>query len=425
MRALVFDPTLPRYAITTVLRSVRRSALWGRFGALRLRDVPEPPLYGDDWVRVETVFGGICGSDLHTIHLDASPALSALSSFPFVLGHENVGRIAEVGPAIRDLTVGQRVTVEPTLPCATRAVDAPCVHCAAGNYNLCIRVAEGHISPGLMIGACRDTGGSWSPSFVAHRSQVFPLPDEVSDENAVMAEPFAVCVHPVVTYPPDDRSTVLVIGGGVIGQCAIAALRAIGSGAKIIALVKHPFQGEMARQLGADATVQLRGRDGHYDELADRLGGALRRPMLGKRLFLGGADMTVECVGTSRSIDDAMRLTAPGGRVLILGLGAISLYTDWTPVWLKELQLTGSYIYRWESWQGRRVRTLDLALDWIREGKVNLAPLVTHRFGLDRYVDALTAAMAKAESRAFKVVFAPRGGTGTATPGSVDSALSM
>ena len=407
MQALVFDPTLPRFAITTVLRSITRSALWGRFGALKLRDVPEPPLWGDDWVRVETRLGGICGSDLHTIHLDASPALSALSSFPFVLGHENVGRIAEVGAGVHDLAVGQRVTVEPTLPCATRAVEVPCVHCAAGNYNLCVRVTEGHISPGLMIGACRDTGGSWSAAFVAHRSQVFPLPDEVSDENALMAEPFACAVHPAVTYPPGDRSTVLVIGGGVIGQCAIAALRATGSGARIIALVKHAFQGEMARNLGADAVVRLHGRDGHYEELADRLGGVLRRPLFGKRLLLGGADMTMECVGASRSIDDAMHLTAPGGRVVLLGLGAISLYTDWTPVWLKELQLTGSYIYRWESWQGRRIRTLDLALEWMRDGKVDLASLITHRFRLERYVDALTAAMAKAESRAFKVVLTP------------------
>jgi len=407
MQALVFDPTLPRFAITTVLRSVRRSALWGRFGALKLRDVPVPPLPGADWVRVDTRLGGICGSDLHTIHLDASPALSAVSSFPFVLGHENVGRIAEVGSAGADLAVGQRVTVEPTLPCAARGVDVPCVHCAAGDYNLCVRVTDGHISPGLMIGACRDTGGSWSAAFVAHRSQVFPLPDEISDENALMAEPFACALHPAVTYPPHDRSTVLVIGGGVIGQCVIAALRATGSGARIIALVKHAYQGEMARHLGADAVVGLQGRDGHYEELADRLGGVLRRPMIGKRLLLGGADMTVECVGTSRSIDDAMHLTAPGGRVVILGLGAISLYTDWTPVWLKELQLTGSYVYRWESWQGRRVRTLALALEWMRDGKVDLAPLITHRFRLEQFVAALTAAMAKAESRAFKVVLTP------------------
>lgn len=408
MRALVFDPTLPRYAVTTLLRGVSRSAPWGRFGALRLRDVPDPPLPGDDWVRVAPALGGICGSDLHTIRLEASPALSALTSFPFVLGHENVGRIVEVGRAVRDLAVGQRVTVEPTLPCAARAVAAPCVHCAAGNYNLCVRVTEGHISAGLMIGACRDTGGSWAPRFVAHRSQIFPLPEAVGDENGLMAEPLACAAHPIVAAPPPARSTVLVIGGGVIGQCVVASLRAVGSDATILALVKHAYQGEMARRLGADAVVHLRGGDGHYEELADRLGGVLRRPMVGKRVLLGGADVTFECVGSGRSIDDALRLTAPGGRVVILGLGAVTRHTDWTPVWLKELHLAGSYIYRWETWQGRRIRTLDLVLEWMAAGRVDLAPLVTHRYPLERYADALAAAMGKAGSHAFKVAFTPQ-----------------
>ncbi|HEY3249052.1 MAG TPA: alcohol dehydrogenase catalytic domain-containing protein [bacterium] len=407
MKALVFDPTIPRFLTTRTLALVSQGAVWARTAPLQYRDVADPPLPGDDWVRVAVTLGGVCGSDLHTIRLDASPALSAISSFPFVLGHENVGRIAETGPAVTDLTVGQRVTVEPTLPCVTRGVTPPCRYCAAGNYNLCIRVADGHISPGLMIGACRDTGGSWGPSFVAHRSQVFPLADAVSDENALMAEPFAVAVHSAVSYPPADRSTVLVIGGGVIGQCAIAALRATGSGARIIALVKHSFQEETARRMGADVVVPLQKGDGHYDELADLTGGVLRRPILGKRVLLGGADMTVECVGTSRSIDDALRLTAPGGRTIILGLASLANGVDWTPVWLKELQVTGSYIYRWDVWQGRRVRTMDLVLEWMAAGRVDLSPLVTHRFPLRDYVGALKTAMGKPRSGAFKVAFTP------------------
>src|SRR3990172_142432 len=128
MQALVFDPTLPRFAITTVLRSVRRSALWGRFGALKLRDVPVPPLPGADWVRVDTGLGGICGSDLHTIHLDASPALSAVSSFPFVLGHENVGRIAEVGSAGAGPAGGPPVAGGATLPWGAPGGGGPRVH---------------------------------------------------------------------------------------------------------------------------------------------------------------------------------------------------------------------------------------------------------------------------------------------------------
>jgi len=407
LKALTFHPTIPRFLATRFLGAVDREAGWGPLAPLQFRDVPEPPLPGEEWVRVRVRLGGICGSDLHTIHLDSSPALSAVTSFPFVLGHENVGTVEETGRAVTGLAVGQRVTVEPTLPCAARGFADPCPSCAAGDYNLCLRVTEGHLRPGLMIGACRDTGGSWSSSFVAHRSQVFPLRDEISDENGLMAEPMACALHPVVTYPPRDRETVLVVGGGVIGQCAVAALRGVGITARIIALVKYPFQGEMARRLGATEVVLLRRGDGHYPELADLLGGVLRRPMLGKRVLLGGADMTLECVGASRSIDDAFRLTRPGGRVVILGLASLARGVDWTPVWLKELQVTGSYVYRWERWQGRRIRTLELVLEWMARGALDLRPLVTHRFPLHDYRRALRTAAGKARSHAFKVAFQP------------------
>jgi L-iditol 2-dehydrogenase len=407
LKALVFSPTIPRFAVTKALSILRRNASWGRLSPLRLIDIPEPPLPRGDWVRVQVRLGGICGSDLHTINLDTSPALSALTSFPFVLGHENVGTIAETGRDTPALRAGQRVTVEPPLPCEARGVAPPCAYCAAGDYHLCLRYTEGHLSPGLMIGACRDTGGSWGTSFVAHRSQVLPLHDEVADENALLAEPMACTLHAVLRHPPASGSTVLVIGGGAIGQCAIASLRAAGSNARVIALVKHPFQGEMARRLGADEVVRLGRGDAHYDAIARLTGATLRKPMLGKRIMLGGVDTTMECVGAGRSIDDALRLTHPGGSVILLGLASMPRGIDWTPIWLKELKVTGSYIYGVENWQGRKVRTMELVLEWMRDGKVDLSPLVTHRFPLDAYPKALETAMGKADSHSFKVVFEP------------------
>ena len=156
MRALVFNPTIPRFLVTKALGTVSRAAVMARTSALQFREIPEPPLPGDEWVRIGVRLGGICGSDLHTIRLETSPAMSALTSFPFVLGHENVGAVLEAGRAVPTLRPGQRVTVEPVLPCAARGVPA-CPLCAAGRYNLCVRTTEGHLSPGLMIGACRDT----------------------------------------------------------------------------------------------------------------------------------------------------------------------------------------------------------------------------------------------------------------------------
>src|SRR5256712_360499 len=281
MKAILFNPTIPRFLVTKVLSAVSRAAVWGPTSPLQYRDIAEPPLPGEDWVRVGVRLGGICGSDLPTIHLDTSPTMSALTSFPFVLGHENAGTVLEVGRGVPALRPGQRVTVEPALPCVARGVPL-CRNCAAGRYNICLRTTEGHLSPGLMIGAGGDPGGSWSAAFVAHHSQVLPVPDEATDECALMAEPMACAIHPLLASPPPDRSTVLVIGGGVIGQCAIAAVRAVGSNARVVALVRDPFQGEAGRPLGADAGVLLRRGDHHFDELADVIGGGLRRPLISR-----------------------------------------------------------------------------------------------------------------------------------------------
>ncbi len=405
MRALTFDPTIPRFIATKALSAVRRSALWGSLSPLQYREVSDPPLPDKEWVRVGVRLGGICGSDLHTIHLDTSPAMSALTSFPFVLGHENVGVLVEIGGAVGGFAPGQRVTVEPVLPCAARGFASSCPNCLAGNYNLCLRNTEGHLSPGLMIGACKDTGGSWGPTFVAHRSQVLPVPDAVSDENALMAEPLSSVLHPLLRHPPADEATVLVIGAGVIGLCAVVALRAMGATSRIVVLAKYPFQGAMATKLGADRSVPLSKGDGHFDAVAELTGGKLRRPMLGKRVLIGGADLTIDCVGSSRSLDDALRLTRPGGSVLIVGLASFPRGVDWTPIWLKELNVIGSSFYSLEHWQGRDWRTMEIVLDWMGRGVVDLGQLVTHRFPVSAYPQALTTAMGKGASNAFKVAF--------------------
>src|SRR4030067_655881 len=113
MRALLFNPTIPRFAATKLSGVFSRRSLWGRFSPLQFTEVSDPPLPADEWVRVTTRLGGICGSDLSMLHLQTSMVTSAYTSFPFVPGHENVGIIAQVGPAVQDLAVGERVPRAP------------------------------------------------------------------------------------------------------------------------------------------------------------------------------------------------------------------------------------------------------------------------------------------------------------------------
>jgi threonine dehydrogenase-like Zn-dependent dehydrogenase len=355
-------------------------------------------------VKIKTRYGGICGSDMGMIFLKDSPALSALVSFPLTLGHENVGIIAEVGDQVEGFAPGDRVVAEPLLPCATRGIEEPCEFCQRGEFSLCQNFTEGNLSPGLGIGYCRDTGGSWSPFFVAHQSHLFLVPENVSDENALMVEPFSVALHAVMRNFPDDDETVLVLGAGVIGLCTVAALRALGSDARAIVVAKYPFQGEMARRLGADEVIYLREGD-HFQAVAEATGGKLYKPVLGKKVLVGGADIVYECVGSESSIDDALRFTHSGGTVVLVGLAAIPKRVDWTPIWLNELTVKGSYWCGTETFQGQRVRTMQLALRWMAESKLDLSPMVTHRFGLDDYKTALAVTANKGRHQVIKSVF--------------------
>jgi len=286
MNAIQLTVSIPRYVLTKAVGAVYPPVFWGPLAMLRYRDVPEPVLPGPRWVKIKTRYGGICGSDMHTIFLKDSPALSAFVSSPVTLGHENVGTITEVGDQVEGFAPGDRVVADPLLPCATRGIAEPCEFCQQGEFSLCQNFAAGDLSPGLSIGHCPETGGSWSSCFVAHQSQLFPVPENVSDENAALAEPFAGALHWVMRNFPDDGDTVLILGSGVVGLCTVAALRALGSGARVIVVAKYPFQGEMARRFGADEVIYLREGD-YFRAVAEATDGKLYKPGPSTRLRAG------------------------------------------------------------------------------------------------------------------------------------------
>ncbi|MEW6046583.1 MAG: zinc-binding dehydrogenase [Bacillota bacterium] len=410
MKAVQFDVTIPRYVAGKLAGAVSSAAFTGPLGSTRLREIPPPELPGPDWALIRTRMGGVCGSDLHTIFLDSSPSTSPLASFPFTFGHENVGVIERLGPALDDASgfrVGQRVVVDPVLGCEVRGIDPPCPACRRGDYHLCEHFADGRLAPGMITGACRDTGGSWGDYFVAHRSQLLPVPDSLPDEAALMVEPFSVALHPVLRWPPQPGQTALVLGAGTVGLCVVAALRATGTPARIVSVARHRHQAEMARRLGADEVVTARG-PALYEALAEALGARLLKPIMGKPVPVGGADVTFECVGAGSSIDDALRFTRGGGRVILVGLASLPRGVDWTPIWLKELDIQGTFCYGYERLpDGRRLRTMEYAIELMARGKADLSPLVTHKFPLERWREAIRAATRKGPSGAIKVALVP------------------
>ncbi len=404
LKAIRFHADIPRYALGLALGRIAPPVYWSGLTCTRAEEVPEPQLPGKDWVKIKTRYGGICGSDTSAIHLHTSPYFSAFTSFPFTFGHENVGRIAQVGEGVKDWTVGERVAVEPYLWCRPRGFEELCQYCARGETNLCERHAQGKIAPGLQIGSCRDTGGSWSPYFVAHQSQLYRVPDNVSDENAVLVEPFTIGLHAVLQNTPADDAKVLIIGAGIIGLLTLAALRALGSKARVTVLARYPFQAEAARKLGASEIVEARGH--RYADIAQRHNGQLLKPIIGKQVMVGGADLTYECVGSASSIDDAIRLTRGGGCVVLVGIPDSSTRVDWTPILSEELHLhAASFSNHAEEFRGKKWCAFDLALELFSSGALELGWLVTHKFRLEDYAEAFELLDRRGKSRAIKAVF--------------------
>lgn len=405
MKALQMTDSVPRYAASKALAKVRDGIYWGSLACLRYRDVERPLLPNDEWARVRTIYGGICGSDLGTITLHASTSTTVFTSFPFTLGHENVGRISGLGPGVEGFSLGDRVVVDPLLSYEPRGLPNP----NGNELNLCDVFDGGTLAPGMLTGFCADTGGSWSEEFIAHRSQLIAVPDRVSDEAAVLAEPFAVSLHAVLRNMPGDDDTVLIIGGGIIGLLTIAALRALGSRARIVAVARYDFQAREAQRLGADVVLgKTRGKDLER-KLTESLGARSLKPVLGPDVIVGGAEIVFDCVGSSSSMEQALRFTSGGGAVVMIGLATKLDGIDWTPVWLNELTVRGAFTYAMEDYEGEQITTMQLAIRLLAEGVADIEHLVTHRFQLDDYAEALQTITNKSGSGVIKAVFDFRG----------------
>lgn len=409
MKAVQYVKSVPRYLFVRTIG--HRSPAWatGALSCIRMADVDPPALPTPAWVRVRPLLSGICGSDLSTIKASGSPYFSPLISSPFVLGHEVVGEVQETGAESGGvskgdrLSRGDRVVIEPGLCCPVRGIQPLCPSCREGEFGLCEMVMHGDLSPGIQTGYCRDTGGGWSTSLVAHPFQVHRVPDALSDEEAVLIEPFSCCLHAVLKSLPSDDETVLVIGCGAIGLLTIAAIRALGARCRILAAARYAHQQTLAAGLGADRVIG-RGAD-LYETVSEATGAEIHRPEIGRPVFIGGVHRTFDCVGSSRTIDDALRLTGSGGSVTVVGMPGIPSGIDWTAVWYKELKVQGAYAYGTEHYEDRPVRTFDLAMRLMEEGKVDLKPLLTDLYPLKAYRTAIGQALKAGSRGAVKVAF--------------------
>jgi len=382
MKALQFSVSVPQFAALKVLGSIsKRSYYHGPLATIRLVDVPEPALPSADWVKIRTHICGFCGSDINIILLRDSPTATPFTSFPCTLGHELCGEIVEVGSNVEGINAGDVVTVAPYLSCATRGIEPVCRSCQMGRPSHCENFAEGNLSPGMITGVCRDVGGGFAPYLVAHKDQVFKLPPEISPKEGAMIEPVAVALQAVIDNMPGEDDKVLVIGGGVIGNLIVQAIRAFDIGCSITVAEPSKFHAELTSEAGADHLIT----DGEILYHTRHITGARAyKPMIGKEILMGGFSKIFDTVANSETLDASMWSLQTGGVLSVVGIGK-EVMTDLTPLWMKLQTLKGVYSYGYVDMHGERKHIFEIAIDYVKHKRLNIEPMITHMFAIEDY----------------------------------------
>jgi threonine dehydrogenase-like Zn-dependent dehydrogenase len=410
VRALVFgvepdsdDGALPRDA------NMHERQL--RVTPMGLREIDEPVPAGPDWLVMRTRLCGICGSDTKQVFMDTGgdwpdTGMTAFISFPQVLGHEVVGTVDEVGPSVSGVEVGQRVLLQCWLSCAPRGITPLCPACEAGDYALCWNFLDGRLAPGIHVGNSADATGGFAERVPAHASMAIPIPDDVSDEVAVLADPFAVALHSVTRTPPPRDGRVVVWGAGALGSAAIAVLRALYPSVEICVVARTPAQQALARRVGAHHVVPSEQEpEAIILALAEWSGARLVRAWEGLPMAHPAfIDCVYDTIGSPATIEQALRVTKARGWISFTGVNAPGRF-EWTPWYFNEIRIAGSNAFGIEEVDGVRKHALEHYLDLVRDGRVDISPMLTHTFRIEDWRDAFTTLARQGETGAIKVAF--------------------
>jgi len=362
---------------------------------LRMGELPEPDLPGPEWVKVRVYSCGLCGSDMHLLQLAINPRVS-IAAIPgmqrIFLGHEIFGEVAEVGGDVSELKIGDKVSYLGFFPnCKALELD-PCPPCAEGNYTLCLNPHMKNLPS--------NRGGGFSEYMLAHKSQWVKLPDEFTEDQVLLTEPIAVGVHASFKRLPQAGERVLVIGSGTVGLNILQVLKAMEPSASVTVLARYPAQEDMARRLGADDVI--RGGD-PYKAVSAKTDGRLFDGMFGSRMMLGGYDIIHDTVGSRTTVQDALRWAAGRGTIVLSGVELAVPKMDLSPIWHQELHVTGINCHGQEHLGGVSRTSFEWAIELIRQGKIQTAPLISHRFPLKDIRKALETMTQKGREPTFKI----------------------
>lgn len=304
---------------------------------IQVMDMPKPEINPDE-VLIKVKYCGICGSDVAAYKTGAYvPGL--------IIGHEFSGEIVEKGSQVYNLEVGDRVTANGVNPCGC------CYYCQHNNPSLC----ENLQMPGVSI------NGAFAEYVALPAKIVYKLPDNISDQEAALIDPFANALHGVrrSNFKPGDKT--LILGCGPIGIFTIISLKIAGA-TEIYASEISDVRRSLASKMGATATINPKEENifTRMEELTQR-----------------GPDIIFECAGVPQTLKDAVTLVRPGGQIVVISIQEHPVEFDFMTLTMNELSIIGTYAGYEE---------YPIAIKYLEMGLVDVKPLITRIIPLEKIV---------------------------------------
>jgi threonine 3-dehydrogenase len=318
------------------------SKLKAEEGIWMVHDAPVPEVGPND-VLIKIKKSSICGTDVHIYKWDNWAQMNV--PVPLVVGHEYVGTVAETGSEVHHLKIGQRVSGEGHLVCGH------CRNCRAGKRHLCPNT----------VGIGYHKAGSFAEYFVLPASNVFPIPDDISDDLAAIFDPFGNAVHTALSFDLTGED-VLITGAGPIGIMAVAICRHVGARHVVITDI-NPYRLELAKKLGATRVVNV--MEEKIEDVMKSIG------------MTEGFDVVLEMSGAESAFQDMLRVTRNGAKIALLGIPSKDIAIDWNKVIFKGLELKGIY--------GREMYETWYKMTSMLQSGLDLSPVITHRFHIDDF----------------------------------------
>ncbi len=316
-----------------------KAAVLEKVNQLRVKDVPKPALDQDE-ILVQIAYCGICGTDIKLYQGKYS------ANVPVILGHEYAGTVVEIGKAVSKVAVGDRVVPDPNESCGA------CYWCRSGKPCFCTNLAA--------YGVLRD--GGFAEYAKLRERGAYRIPAGLDYDGACFTEPVSCAVHCIDRAAVQPAETVVIIGGGPMGQILVQLVSSSASPAKVVLVSRSTWKLDMAKGFGAAEVINATSED-----VGERV-----RALTDDR----GADVVIEAVGTPQTIEQAIGLAKKSGRVVIFGFVPEGQTARFVPfeVLSKELTIMGSWVNPY---------TFERALQALAGGQVAVAPLVSEVVTLD------------------------------------------